>query len=285
MFSFGHLAVGDGRLIRATIASGRSAPAVRQQLGGRRVMDSRLSRFVSRTHRSGAPNRPSAMFASPLNPKMAIERTVLNRTPMVGSSSHFADAHPMRTTTPAEPVLLAVARGDRAGVRRCIEKYAPLIWSMARRMSMSSADAEDAVQEIFLDLWRYASRFDPTVGSEKVFVSVLARRRLIERVRHMQRRLAVEQPLEEGYLSQLASSSLAENDVEIAEARRILAQLPIPHQEAISLSLVEGLSHGEIAIRLGWPLGTVKTVIRRGILRLKDLIRDPRSHLTKARER
>jgi len=204
---------------------------------------------------------------------------------MVGSSSYLTDAHAVRAHTPAEPVLLAVARGDRAGVSRCIEQYAPLIWSMARRMSMNSADAEDAVQEIFLDLWRYAKRFDPAVGSEKVFVSVLARRRLIDRARHMQRQLAVERPLEADHLRQLASSSPAEQDVEIAEARRILAHLPIPHQEAISLSLVDGLSHGEIAVRLGWPLGTVKTVIRRGILRLKDLMRERLPHVTTERER
>jgi RNA polymerase sigma-70 factor (ECF subfamily) len=204
---------------------------------------------------------------------------------MVGSSSHFADAHATPSATPAEPVLLAVARGDRTGVSRCIEQYAPMIWSMARRMSMSPADAEDAVQEIFLDLWRYAKRFDPNVGSEKIFVSVLARRRLIDRTRHMQRQLAVERPLESDHLSQLATSSPAEQDVEISEARRILAQLPIPHQEAISLSLVEGLSHGEIATRLGWPLGTVKTVIRRGILRLKDLMGDRLPHMAKERER
>ncbi len=152
-------------------------------------------------------------------------------------------------------------------------------------MSMSSADAEDAVQEIFLDLWRHAKRFDPNVGSEKVFVSVLARRRLIDRTRQMQRQLAVERPLEADHLSQLAASSPVEQDVEIAEARRILAQLPIPHQEAIFLSLAEGLSHGEIAIRLGWPLGTVKTVIRRGILRLKDLMGGRLPHLTQERER
>lgn len=190
---------------------------------------------------------------------------------MVGPYSHYGGARAPPLTTPSEPVLLAVARGDREAVGRCIELYAPLIWTMARRMSMSAADAEDAVQEIFLDLWRYAKRFDPNVGSEKVFVSVLARRRLIDRARHMQRRLAVERPLEAGHFGHASHASAAEQDVEIAEARRILEQLPLPHQEAISLSLVEGLSHGEIATRLGWPLGTVKTVIRRGILRLKEL--------------
>ena len=202
---------------------------------------------------------------------------------MVGPYSHLAGAASTRPDRPAEPVLLAVARGDRAGVGRCIEQYAPLVWTMARRMTMTAADAEDAVQEIFLDLWRHAKRFDPKRGSEQVFVSVLARRRLIDRARHMQRQLAVEQPLNADHLNDLAAGSPVEQDAQIAEARRILAQLPAPHQEAISLSLLEGLSHGEIANRLGWPLGTVKTVIRRGILRLKELMGESLPHGSKER--
>lgn len=188
---------------------------------------------------------------------------------MVGSNSHIVET-PSPRAIPAESVLLAVARGDREGVGKCIDQYAPLIWSMARRMSLTVEDAEDAVQEIFMDLWRYAKRFDPSLGSEKVFVSVLARRRLIDRARHMRRRLAVETPMEPVHTSHLTSAFAVEKDLEVAEARQILHQLPTPHQEAISLSLLDGLSHSEIAIRLGWPLGTVKTVIRRGILRLKE---------------
>jgi RNA polymerase sigma-70 factor (ECF subfamily) len=188
---------------------------------------------------------------------------------MVGSTPSIVDTRPLRTS-PAEPVLLAVARGDRESVGQCIDQYSPLIWAMARRMTLTAADAEDAVQEIFLDLWRHANRFDPNVGSEKVFVSVLARRRLIDRARQMQRQLAVERPLEASHTIHLSSSFAVEQDVETAEARRILEQLPPPHQEAICLSLLDGLSHAEIANRLGWPLGTVKTVIRRGILRLKE---------------
>jgi len=204
---------------------------------------------------------------------------------MAGSSSHpIGRQAPPAQSTPPEPVLLAVARRDRESVSRCIEQYAPLIWTMARRMSMSSADAEDAVQEIFLDLWRYAKRFDPKVGSEKVFVSVLARRRLIDRARHMQRRLAVERPLEAGHSTHVSFNSPVEQDVEVDEAKRILKQLPVPHQEAISLSLLEGLSHAEIAVRLGWPLGTVKTVIRRGILRLKELMNGHLARLPKERD-
>lgn len=172
------------------------------------------------------------------------------------------------------PVLARIARGESQAIGPCIEMYGSLVWSMARRMSLSVADAEDAVQEIFVDVWRHAKRYNPNLGSEKVFISVLARRRLIDRARRMQRQRAIERPLASEH-DNLSAQSAAEQDAEIAEACTALQALPVAHQQAISLSLVEGLSHAEIADRLGWPLGTVKTVIRRGILRLRDLATKP----------
>jgi len=80
-------------------------------------------------------------------------------------------------------VLRRIAGGDSAAVRECIDRYGALIWSLARRLSRSSPDAEDATQEIFLDLWRNAGRFDESKGSEKLFIAMLARRRLIDRLR------------------------------------------------------------------------------------------------------
>jgi len=80
-------------------------------------------------------------------------------------------------------VLRRIAGGLSAAVRECIDRYGALIWSLARRLSRSSPDAEDATQEIFLDLWRNAGRFDESKGSEKLFIAMLARRRLIDRLR------------------------------------------------------------------------------------------------------
>lgn len=174
-------------------------------------------------------------------------------------------------------LLPQVARHDKSAVHACIARYGPLVWTMARRMSMSIEDAEDAVQEIFLDLWRHAGRFDPHHGSERVFVSTLARRRLIDRIRHMQRRLSVERPLPADLeLAGISGpSEHAERDAQVDLARRVLRELPVDQQQAITLSLVEGYSHSEIAERLAWPLGTVKTVLRRGLLRLKNLAANP----------
>src|SRR5215813_10857739 len=92
---------------------------------------------------------------------------------------------------PAQPaselaLLARVAGGDPGAVRDCLARYGGLVWSIARRFE--GGDAEDAVQEIFLDLWRSAARFDPQIASEPAFVAMIARRRLIDRRRTRQRR-------------------------------------------------------------------------------------------------
>jgi RNA polymerase sigma-70 factor (ECF subfamily) len=170
------------------------------------------------------------------------------------------------------PLLPDVAAGDLVAVNRCIRRYGPLVWSMARRLSPTPEDAEDAVQEIFINIWRYAARFDTTRGSEKVFVAVLARRTLIDRLRGMKSRLAVETPLDPGADAEGPPTLRAERDAEVEQARQILGQLPLPQQRVIALSLVHGLSHGEIAARLAMPLGTVKTLLRRGIQRVQGQV-------------
>ena len=80
-------------------------------------------------------------------------------------------------------VLQRMASGDPAAVRECMDRYGSLVWSLARRLSRTASDAEDAAQEIFLDIWRSAARYDAARGSDQVFVATIARRRLIDRMR------------------------------------------------------------------------------------------------------
>jgi RNA polymerase sigma-70 factor (ECF subfamily) len=169
-----------------------------------------------------------------------------------------------------EPLLLArIAAGDRAAVAECIDRYASLVWTMARRLTPTAEDAEEAVQDIFLDIWRYASRFDAARGPEHVFVSILARRKLIDRMRRQKRRLASEEPLGETHEATIAGTLSAEHDSEMDSMDAILAHLTLPQRRVIELSLVQGMSHAEIVEHTGLPLGTVKTLIRRGILRAR----------------
>ena len=72
-------------------------------------------------------------------------------------------------------MLQRIASGDSAAVRECIDQYGPLVWSIARRLSRTPSDAEDATQEIFLDIWRSAGRYDASQGSDKVFIAMIAR--------------------------------------------------------------------------------------------------------------
>lgn len=165
-----------------------------------------------------------------------------------------------------EPALLArVAAGEPAAVRDCIARYGALVWSIARRFEGNGAadDAEDAVQEIFLDLWKSAARFDPAVASEPAFIAMIARRRLIDRQRTRRRRpatetLAVEPPL-------AAPGASPDACAEAQQAARALEQLRPEQRHVLVLATCHGLSHGEIAERTGMPLGTVKAHARRGL--------------------
>ena len=161
----------------------------------------------------------------------------------------------------ASPVLARVAAGDAAAIRECLARYGALVWSIARRFEMG--DAEDAVQEIFLDLWKSAARFDPQIASEATFVAMIARRRLIDRQRMRRRRPPTEQLPE---LPELSADAVgADRSVEAQKAARAMNQLRPEQRHVLVLSACHGMSHGEIAAQTGMPLGTVKAHVRRGL--------------------
>jgi len=167
-------------------------------------------------------------------------------------------------------VLQRIASGDPAAVRECMDQYGALVWSLARRMSRSAADAEDAAQEIFLDIWRSAGRYDAAQGSDKVFIATIARRRLIDRLR----KRSAEPPMDPAeVLDTLAGPDApnpAETSLEAGRAARALAELRPEQRQVLELGIMHGLTQSEIAARLGLPLGTVKSLMRRGLLRVRE---------------
>jgi len=170
-------------------------------------------------------------------------------------------------------ILMRIARGDRAAFAQCVDQYGSLIWSLARRMCKTPADAEDATQDIFLSLWKKAARFDASRGSEAVFIAMIARRALIDRHRERQRRPVevVMDELEEGPWS-AASDLGGETASDAQRAASALKTLRPEQQRIISLSVVEGLSQSEIAEVTGMPLGTVKSLMRRGLLSIRQML-------------
>jgi RNA polymerase sigma-70 factor (ECF subfamily) len=172
------------------------------------------------------------------------------------------------------PLLPRVADGDRTAIRECISRYGGLIWSLARRASKAQDDAEDAVQEIFLDLWKSAGRYDPSIGSETTFIAMIARRRLVDR-RRQRARAPETEPLSErakGTSGTQSGSVPPEMGAEAALAARALDQLRPEQRQVLILTTCHGLSHEEVASTTGMPLGTVKAHARRGLIRVREVL-------------
>ncbi len=174
-------------------------------------------------------------------------------------------------------ILEQVASGDEAAMCTCIDTHGGLVWSLARRFLSNRAEAEDAVQEIFADVWKSSGRYDPSVASETTFIAMIARRRLIDRIRRKTSRPAMGGMTEE-IVADVQEAPVAEGrayrEEDVARAAAAIEQLSVDQQRVIRLSLVEGKSHDQIATATGMPLGTVKTHARRGMIKLRELMGD-----------
>jgi len=168
--------------------------------------------------------------------------------------------------------LERIAAGDAAAVNECLDRYSALVWSLARRFLSNYADAEDAVQEIFVEVWRTAERYDPDVSSEATFICTIARRRLIDRLRRRQRQPDLEPIAETHAVTDRAQPPDLETREEAERIRRVMRQLRPEERRILELATQESLTQREIAQRTLLPLGTVKTHTRRGLKRLRELL-------------
>jgi len=172
----------------------------------------------------------------------------------------------------AQAILKRIASGDRTAVEECLSAYGGLVWSIARKMLRNNDDAEDAVQEIFIDVWKNAERFDESQSSETTFIAMIARRRIIDRIRYTTRRISAD-ALDDVLLEPMTRADESmQISVEAREAAKAMKNLKPEQQQVLRLSIVQGLSHQEIADATGMPLGTVKTHARRGILQVREFL-------------
>ena len=187
-------------------------------------------------------------------------------------------------TTEAENrknLLAEVATGDSKAFEELTKKYGNLIWSIARRYLSNQAEAEDAVQEIFLALWQSASRFDANKGSEITFIATIARRRLIDGLRKNNKHKIL-QSIDDSITDDVfKQKSNLEKNAELSLAIGIIESLDKKDQELLSLSIYQGYSHVEIAKLLNLPLGTVKTKIRRNLMKIREKIKGDKMNVTK----
>jgi len=167
-------------------------------------------------------------------------------------------------------LIRRMAAGDRDAFAGFYDAYAPLAFGVLRRM-LPPDEAAETLQDVFWELWRAAPDYDAARGTPEAWVVVRARSRGIDRVRSVRRR----DEMLTGTPSELPADP-ARNPGSLFEMREVLrgalAALPESQRHVIELAYFAGLTQTEIALRLGEPLGTVKTRIRLGMERLRGLI-------------
>jgi RNA polymerase sigma-70 factor (ECF subfamily) len=180
----------------------------------------------------------------------------------------------------AEPLAdaLALVQGisaqDRDSFSRFYDRYSPLVYSLALRMLRAPSDAEDLLQEVFMQIWRQAASYSPERGTPEAWIINIARSRAIDKLRSMRRREKSFVLTDDPSLSE-SNENVESNAVE-SEAKltmnSALANLPEAQRRVLELAYFGGLSQTEIAERLKEPLGTVKTRMRAGIQRLRNIL-------------
>ena len=177
-----------------------------------------------------------------------------------------------------DTILQRIAAGDATAVEECLKKYGGLVWSLANRYCRVGGEAEDATQEIFVELWRNADRFDPQKAGETTFISMIARRRLIDRNRKRQSAPDTVSISEEAFeVTEDSSVDSVELSEEAAKASRCMKKLSKNQRQILTLSIDRGHAQSAIASALDMPLGTVKSYARRGLLQLRECMKRPLS--------
>ena len=186
----------------------------------------------------------------------------------------------MGTAAPADSVRLLgeIARGDRDAFGRFYDLHAALVHTFALRILRERGEAEEVVQDVFVQVWRQAETYSTDRGTPEAWLITMTRSRGIDKLRSKRRRDEMVRPADNP--DRLSEPAVAESAAGRAEARATLggalADLPAAQRSVLELAYFDGLTQSEIAARLGEPLGTVKTRMRGGLERLRGALESGR---------
>ena len=168
--------------------------------------------------------------------------------------------------------IALVARGDSAAFDAVFEQIGPSVFGVARRVIRDPAQSEEVTQEVMLEIWRNASKFDPNRGSATAWVMTLAHRRAVDRVRSVQKEADRERRIATADIPYDEVVEAVESSFEHERVRRCLNSLTDVQRESVTLAYYRGYTYGQVAGLLGVPTGTVKTRMRDALIRLRDCL-------------
>jgi RNA polymerase sigma-70 factor (ECF subfamily) len=170
-------------------------------------------------------------------------------------------------------IIQNIAAGSKTAMRQCVQVYGDLLWSMALSQ-LPRVDAEEVVQDVFLEIWKKASRYQPSKGRPVTFIATIARRRIIDRVRKLGRISrnyeASEDSSQPEPSNQNETSGSSLDDERLDRIHGVFKQLKPIQQTVIETIIYKGFSQTEAATLLQIPLGTLKSHFRRGIQTLRS---------------
>ena len=174
-------------------------------------------------------------------------------------------------------LMARVAKRERVAFEQLYDRYSNIIYATAMKFLREDADAQDVVQDVFIQIWDKAKLYDPAKGKPLTWALTLTRNRSIDRIRAIQRRGRLREDFEkETVVDESAGIREALSGVDASEKNQILRdavqRLSPEQRKVIELAFFGGLTQNEVANRLGEPLGTVKARARRGLMKLKELL-------------
>ena len=171
-------------------------------------------------------------------------------------------------------LIQQVAKQDRDAFSQLYDRFSTLVFTLAMRMLKARSDAEDLLQEVFVQVWRQAQNYSAERGSPEAWIINIARSRAIDKIRSIRRMqksfVHTDDPARAESLENVESSA-AESETRLT-MNSALANLPDPQRKVLELAYFDGLTQNEIADRLAEPLGTVKTRMRSGIQKLREIL-------------
>jgi RNA polymerase sigma-70 factor, ECF subfamily len=165
-----------------------------------------------------------------------------------------------------------VARGDAAAFEAVYEQMGPSVLGIVRRVIRDPAQSEEVAQDVLLEVWRTAFKFDASRGSALAWVMTLAHRRAVDRVRSVQKESERERRTATADIPYDEVTEAVESRLERERVRRCLGSLTELQRESVTLAYYGGYTYGQVALLLGVPTGTVKTRMRDALIRLRDCL-------------